>query len=1143
MTAPVCSTDPRPLHLAAAGARMAGDLAAAEDFWRRAIAADPDCAEACAGLGALLHEQGHSVEAEALYRRALAIRPGQIETQANLCVLLHRAKRWPEAEAAYRQALAIDPGHAASHNHLAVLLHDLQRWPEAEASFRQAIELAPENADAHYNFGILLEDRRRGDAAENEYRRALAIDSEHASARFNLACLLLSQGRYGEAWPLHEARYDPRRGGDVVPPPALPCPQWRGEDLTGRSLLVWPEQGFGDQIQFARFLPALKAAGASRITLVCAAPLHALLATASGVDRVIDEDAARAGEAKSHDCWTYALSIPLHLGTTLESIPRALPFLAADPQRIAAWSGLLPAAGFRVGLVWQGSSGHRQDRHRSLPDLAPLKPLWAVPGVVWCSLQIGGRGSPCAGMPLIDLGSHIRDFADSAAIIAQLDLLICVDTAIAHLAGSLGKPCWVLLSAIGTDWRWLDARSDSPWYPGVMRLFRQIVADDWSAPVAAMAMALRGLALPFPAAGVPVPAQRPAEPGDPLAAAIALYARGEIAAATERVRSLLAIHPDHAAALNLAAACARAAGQAASAEAHWLRAIELRPDYADAHNNLGALLCDLDRVGEAEAAYRRALAIRPDYAEARYNLGNLLQRLERADEAEAAYLAALAIRPEYPDALNNLGNLLRTQQRWPEAEAAYRRALAVSPDFVQAQSNLGVVLKDQRRWPEAEAAVARALALCPEFAEAHNGHGVLCKEMKRWPEAEMAYRRALAIRPDYVEAWFNLGNLLTACNRWAEAEAAYRRALTLRPGNADAHAGLGHLFAMTGDAADAEAEFRRALALRPDADTRFNLACLLLGLGRYEEAWPLYEARHEPGRKTDPFPSLALPWPQWQGEDLAGKSLLILPEQGYGDQIQFARYVPLLKQAGAARITIVAAPPLQALFRTLPGADAIVDGSALAASGAHDFWTYPISIARHRRTTPATIPAQIPYLAADPERRAAWRSRLPAGGRRVGLVWRGSPTHRNDANRSLPDLLPLAPLWSIPGIAWCSLQIDGEEAESALPGQPLHSFGRELHDFAETAAIIAELDLLICVDTAVAHLAGSLGKPCWILLPRVGTDWRWLHARADSPWYPGGTSLFRQQAAGDWSAPIAEMAAALRAGGIDRRPDLAGSFG
>jgi hypothetical protein len=268
-------------------------------------------------------------------------------------------------------------------------------------------------------------------------------------------------------------------------------PRWQGESLVGKSLLVWMEQGFGDEIQFCRYLPLLKAQGAAHITLVCHPPLKTLLETLAGVDAVLAVD-DEASELRPHDYWSLLLSLPYQFRTDLGSIPAAIPYLAVPAAAGQRWAGRLADAPINVGIVWQGNPRHLSDHERSLPSLATLAPLWDIPGIRFVSLQKGrDEAATSPGQAIVALGPMLQDFAETAAVIAQLDLLISVDTAVVHLAGALGKPSWVLLPAYKTDWRWLRHRPDSPWYPGVMRLFRQRQRGDWGLAVLELRDALR----------------------------------------------------------------------------------------------------------------------------------------------------------------------------------------------------------------------------------------------------------------------------------------------------------------------------------------------------------------------------------------------------------------------------------------------------------------------------------------------------------------------------------------------------------------------------------------------------------------------------------------------------------------------------
>jgi len=431
----------------------ARNYADAEDCFRRTVAMAPDLAEAHANLGWLLDEADAPDEADACYRRALALNASNPQIHLNYGALLSRMKRFREAEAVYLNALQLDPQSAAAWSNLGVLCAQMARYAEATTCCLNS----------------------------------LLIDPGYAKAHINLAYLYLRQGRFEEGWAHLE-----RRTWKYTPPQGVTSPRWRGESLQGKSILVGHEGGLGDMIQFARYAQVLREQGARRVTLVCPPALQTLLASMPGADEVLSLDAALPAE--NWDCWASSMSLPFHCKTRLHSIPAALPYLRANRHAAARWSALLPPARLRVGLVWQGNPKFENDSERSIASLDLLQPLGGIDGVAFISLQ-KGRGevqakNPPKGLDIACLPDEIEDFADTAAIVANLDLVISVDTAVAHLAGAMGKPCWILLPQHMPDWRWLAERDDSPWYPGAVRLFRQPARGDWATVLAQVRAAL-----------------------------------------------------------------------------------------------------------------------------------------------------------------------------------------------------------------------------------------------------------------------------------------------------------------------------------------------------------------------------------------------------------------------------------------------------------------------------------------------------------------------------------------------------------------------------------------------------------------------------------------------------------------------------
>ncbi len=388
-------------------------------------------------------------------------------------------------------------------------------------------------------------------------------------------------------------------------------------------------------------------------------------------------------------------------------------------------------------------------------------------------------------------------------------------------------------------------------------------------------------------------------------------------------------------------------------------------------------------------------------------------------------------------------------------------------------------------------------------------------------EAVARYRRALALRPDYPEAHNDLGSALAQQGRLDEAVAHYGRALALRPDYPEAHSNLGSALADQGRLDEAVAHFRRALALKPDyPEAHSNLAMVLLAQGDMDAGWAEYEWRWKMPHAVKAARSFAQP--RWRGEAAEGRTLLIHAEQGLGDTVQFCRYAPLAANRGL-RVILEVQEPLVRLLRGLPGVDRVVgQGEALPPFDLHcPMLSLPLALA----TATESIPSAASYLHADPAQVAAWRTRLAAMGSgrlRIGLAWAGNPDLPADHRRSLaPDRL--APLFDLSGLHVFSLQKDGPAAPEAFP---LTDLMGEVGDFADTAALVANLDLVISVDTAVAHMAAALGKPVW-LLNRFDSCWRWQAGRRDSPWYPT-LRLYRQPRPGDWAPVLAEVARDLR---------------
>lgn len=530
-------------------------------------------------------------------------------------------------------------------------------------------------------------------------------------------------------------------------------------------------------------------------------------------------------------------------------------------------------------------------------------------------------------------------------------------------------------------------------------------------------------------------------------------------------------------------------GRLQEAEKIYRHVLKAAPDNFDAVNLLGAIKAQLGQMSEAHRLFAAAVKANPRVPQAWLNLGQALLALKRGTEALDCFDKALALAPAEVEALNGRANVLLSLGRPREALEGFRQVLARAPQHAEARLNSGIAHAALGAFAEALAEFDRAVALAPGHPVAHFNRGLALYEVGRYAEAADAHARALQAAPQHGGAWLNRGRALAALNAYDEAITCYRRTLTLRGDDADAH-------------------FMESLAL--------------LTRGAYRDGFQKYEWRW---RRTGMPAQAERDRPLWLGDaPLEGKTVFVHAEQGLGDTIQFARYVPMLAARGA-KVVLEVPRELASVMARLDGAAAIVVRDA--PPPAYDMHCPLGSLPLAFKTEFESVPAPIPYLAADEQHLQKWSH--PIGGLerpRVAIAWAGNPNHLNDRNRSI-GFARLAPLLAAPA-RFVGIQRDLRSDEAAaVAGEPRLTYvGAALDDFADTAAVIALADLVISVDTAVAHLAGAMGRPLWVLLP-FAPDWRWTLAGDMTPWYPTAR-LFRQPALGDWDSVIARVAAALQ---------------
>lgn len=985
--------------------------------WQAALRIEPGSARLRVKLGDALKDQGRFEEAIRSYDAALACSASGGDSRRvaaaawnNRGNVLRTLGRVDEAIESFGKALEAAPGHLGAWFNLGNALKAQHRHHAAIACYDRVLQLRPDHAVAANNRGVSLGAVGRLEASIESLELAIRLAPDNPEPRWNKGVALLLAGDYDNGWQLYENRWTNDNTG--MKRRRLPRPCWLGkEPLAGRTVLLHAEQGLGDTLQFSRFARSVADQGAE-VVLQAPRALMEILRSLGGVTRLIAN-----GEAlPDFDLHCPLMSLPLALGIGIDEVPLREGYLRAPDERRLKWRATLGEGSRpRIGLVWSGNPAHSNDHNRSLP-LARLLD-WLPRGPEYFSLQRECRAADRAALAmnpqLRHFGEALEDFADTAAVCEEMDLVISVDTSVAHLSAALGCPTWILLPFV-PDWRWLLEREDSPWYESV-RLFRQPRIDDWDG-------ALQQL-------------------GDALAAWRAL--RGP--SGQETVSGVLA-HPT------------------ATIE----DILRLR---------------QANRLEAAEETARTMLRANPAQFDAAHALAVVLAQRGETQGALEAFERALRLQPGNADAWSNRGHALRTARRLEESVDSYDRAISLRKELSAAWLGKALCLADLGRLETSLECFEHAIRQSPEDAQAYFLRADVLRRLDRLEAALESHDRALALRPGHAEGWDKRGLVLEALGRVDEAIASHDRAILMAQG-------------------DARAERNKGMAL--------------LLQGKLEEGFRLYERRWDVEPMASAMPSL--PRPRWRGEvPLEGRTLLLHSEQGLGDILQFCRYAALAAQAGA-KVLLEVPETLTGLMHSLTGKPKLVRrGEDLPEFDLHcPLMSLPFAF----RTRLDTIPDRAPYLFADPARIAQWRDRFgDASVPTVGLAWSGNPQHAKDAQRSLAleALLPHLP----EGPRYVALQreIRPTDLQVLERSERVLNVSDRIVNFSDTAALCAAVDLIVSVDTSIAHLAGALGRPTWILLP-FAPDWRWMLGREDSPWYPTAR-LYRQHRRGDW-APVLE---------------------
>lgn len=985
--------------------------------------------------------QGNIKEALLLCQKSLELK-NDVETRILLGTFLQYDGQLEEAIKVFKQVIVMDEKNGDGYNNLAVAFAKNNNYNEALETIKKAISLNGISKDFHNNLAYIYLLLRKYDLAIEVMQELLLVYPNSSLVKFNLSLAFLATGRYKEGWEKYEERIyatilnkDYKNFTHVAHLRLKP-----GDDVKNKTILVVTEQGLGDCIQFIRYIFLLQKLGAT-VKLLCYKPLVNLFSQIPALTVFERDDKS----IKTFHYFCFLQSLPYFFSTTLETIPGEMPYLKAEPQLAMKWQQRILQSGYqdklKIGLTWAGGTRRGEnnsndfyiDLKRSV-NLSQLKSLGKIADIVFYSLQKGESQSQIKKVSpelnVIDYMDEVTDFADTAALIANLDLVITVDTAVAHLAGAMGKPTWIL-SRFDGCWRWLDGREDSPWYPSV-RIFHQLKPGDWQYVIEKINAEL------IQWAKIQIPINFP--------------------------QPLLSVN-----------------------------------DY----EVLAEKFYQQEQYEAAENVLQTAVRLQPNSTEILMKLGEVLEKLKKIEAAIEVYQVAIALNPNF-QTLFKLGCVLQNDGKLEAALIIYQQALHLKED-VQTLNNLGMVLQHQGKIKEAISYFKTAKKLSPENPFVNSNLGMALGVQNQFDEMLELLEQAATSLPTSIEILNNLGSVYYMRREYHQSLEVFRRVLVLNP------------------------ELSQAI---------FNLSLACLALGRYEEGWEKYEARWQisPLINETHWHSSFMSLQLQPGQDISGKTVFLICEQGLGDSLQFIRYLFLMKEKGA-EIILYCPPELKRLFSQIPDIKITTEFMKEENPSFH-YFCHLLRLPYFFRTTLETIPVRMPYLQADDKLKIQWQQLLQTqntkNNLRVGLVWAGNARkgrennsyYYADCRRSL-HLGQLARLGKIPHINFYSLQ-KGEA------NQQINQYTKEIkiidhtaqiNDFADTAAFIANLDLIISVDTSVAHLAGAMNKPTWIL-SRFDGCWRWLDGRTDSPWYPSAR-LFHQTKPGEWENVIEQMALEL----------------
>ena len=1072
-------------------------------------AGDPDVHN---NLANALLTKGNLIEAINSYRKAIELNPKDPEIYYNLGKALKDKGESAEAIATYNAALNLNPNFLDAYKNLGNILIEQGDITSAITCYKKVIELKPNEPGSYSNLGNAMREYGDISAAILYYKQALKFNQNEPASKylFNLSNAELLSGNYTSGWKNYEHRFFCEQNKNCLQGKPS-CKQVKRLKLTrGSQILLISEQGLGDTLQFMRYVLALKDQGMD-VSLSAPTKLHSLIQT-SGIHSspLTPEEANQVTEGH----WMPLLTLPRHLNVSPETPIITEPYIKTSDELISKWKNILSAE-IRpiIGINWQGNPSQEklEANGRSLP-LEVFAAFATNTNASLLSLQKGFGSEQLKSCSFKDRFVSCQDqidktwdFLETAAIIANCDLVITSDTSVAHLAGGMGKTTWLLLKKV-PEWRWGLEGDSSFWYPS-MRLFRQKERCNWNE---VMERVEKAFLEHFEGSSTPakqVPATQTA-----INSKSNQYDRTSLFPA--ELKCTL-IHRD------------------GISSKHSIDK-KVNINIPDNHNVLEQTINKSNAEGEASASRMQAvISERSNETSEEYcNRGDLSRQSGDLKSAQFFYEDAVKLDIFNPRALYNLALTKKQLGNSYEALNLLHKVIEIKPDLVEAYIANGIIYQEQGELEIATSLFNKAIEVEPNSKHAYNNLGNILRETGDLVGAIDAYRAATKIEPNFFEAHNNLGLAKQISGDLISAATCFKQAIAIQPCCSETYNNLGLLLQEMGCTQEAMGNFQKALQINPNLDAvRFNLGMLQLLTGNYHKGLKNYEFRFTVKNGLQSL--LAKPnGPVWNGEGLSkNQRLILVAEQGLGDTLQFMRYAKVLKSRGF-NPSLCAQPKLSSLIKAsnlgvplISIKDAIEDQNSA--------WLPMLSTLKYLQITPETPLVNDPYIKTSDSLKSKWRDLISQeNGFVIGINWQGNPDHEKSTSRGRSLVLEsFSPIAKINNVTLLSLQ-KGYGSEQLKKCSFKDRFVscqdqiEETWDFLETAAIISNCHLIITCDTSVAHLAGGMGKKTWLLLKKV-PEWRWGFEGDTSFWYPS-MHLFRQKERCNWNEVMEQVTRALK---------------